>query len=117
MEYWKNLECYAAQAASCKEAINELNSELSLKVNNMHKHTVLDTQAAFISAVKCTAYIVGSVANDGALSFSSAPVIHASSREARTECARLARLSPGKLYIFVQLSGGEMVPTSHTISI
>lgn len=121
MEYWKKLESYAAYAALYKESVNELNNELNSKVNNMHKHTlhdtVLNTQANFIAAVKCNAYIVGSVAADGTLSFSPNPAVHATTGAARAECTRLARLSPGKLYVFVQLSGGEMVPTIHTISI
>lgn len=90
-----------------KEPINEL--------NNMND--TLKTPGQFVISVKRNNFIVGSVSADGTLSFSSNPTVHASASAARTECARLARLNPGKLYIFVQFAGGELVPVMNTVSI
>ena len=96
---------------SDKEQINELE-------NIMNETTQkLDTQGLFISALKrAESYIVGSVSEAGYISFNTNPVLHSSPNSARTECKRLAGLSPGKLFVFVRLVGAEMVPTN-TISI
>lgn len=77
----------------------------------------LNTQANFIEATKCGAYIVGSVSADGALSFSSKPAVHNSPQAARAECSRLSDANPGKLYLFVRLTGGQIRPVSTPISI
>jgi hypothetical protein len=92
---------------SNKEPINEL--------NNMNDS--LKTQNQFILSVKRNNFIVGSVREDGTLSFAGNPTVHASASAARAECARLARISPGKLYVFVQFAGGELVPATSTVSI
>ena len=92
--------------SNTEEVINELQ-----KMQNS-----LNTQANFIEATKCGAYIVGSVSAAGALSFSSNPVVHNSPQAARAECSRLSDASPGKLYIFVRLTGGQIRPASTPVS-
>ena len=88
-----------------KEPINEL--QIMDKIN---------TQQEAIQQVKNGTYIIGSVGANGLVSFSATPSIQYNSQNARAECKRLAAISPGKLFIFVKLSGGEMVPTA-TVSI
>lgn len=92
-----------------KEPVNEL-------TNITMDHT-LKTQAQFTISVKSNNFIVGSVSTDGTLSFSINPMQHVTAGAARAECARLARINPGRLYIFVQLAGGELVPIMSTLSI
>lgn len=90
-----------------KEQINEL--------ENMN--TKLITQNHFIDAIKAGGnYIIGSVDNFGHISFATNPANHPSAAHARAECKRLAKLTPGKLYLFVKLDGAEMVP-ANTLSI
>lgn len=91
------------------EPVNEL--------ENMTETQRLNTQANFIIAVRKNYFVVGSVDDRGTMSFASNPVVHGGASAARAECARLAKLNPGKLYIFVQLAGGEMVPATQTVSI
>lgn len=100
----------------CKVRVAEINNKEPInELTNMNDN--LKTQNQFILSVKRNNFIVGSVREDGTLSFAGNPTVHASASAARTECARLARLSPGKLYIFVQLAGGELSPTVTTVSI
>ena len=91
-----------------KEPINEL-----IPIMN----DTLKTQNQFVLSVKRNNFIVGSVTAEGTLSFSSNPTVHASASLVRAECVRLARLNPGKLYIFVQLAGGELTPAMTNLSI
>jgi hypothetical protein len=60
-------------------------------------------------AVTSRKFIVGSLTNAG-ISFAAMPVIHVSEASARTECDRLARVNPGKTYIYCQLLGGATLP-------
>ena len=61
-------------------------------------------------------YIVGSF--DGThFSVSGNPTIHTTSASARAECGRLANVTPGKMYIFLQLKGAELVPQAPRVSI
>lgn len=82
------------------------NAKFFNKHNTMN-HDKISTQANGESAVKARRYIVGSIFAAGELSFSVNPAIHFSANAARSECARLARLNPGKTYIFAQLVGAE----------
>ena len=68
-------------------------------------------------AVRSNAYIVGSFTDSGGLSFSTNPAIHHTAAEARKECARLSNITPGKMYVFVQLRGGELVPQNMRVSL
>lgn len=80
-------------------------------------NTKLVTQTNFIDAIKDGGnYIVGSVDSVGCVSFAQNPAYHRNAALARVECKRLAKLSPGRLYILVKLDGGEMVPAT-TLSI
>lgn len=89
------------------EPINELEE---LKMNP------ISTQNEAINAIKSQFYIIGSVDVAGNLSFSANPVIQPSASSARTECKRLASITPGKMYVFVQLRGAELIP-NNTVSI
>ncbi len=91
------------------ETINELESEV--KMND-----TLKTQAAAASAIRTRGYIVGSISTDGAFSVSANPRPHTHESDARAECARLAKASPGRMYVMLKLAGAEMVPVS-TLSI
>jgi hypothetical protein len=84
--------------------INELD-----ELTNM-KYTTAITKDGAIAAIRSKQFIVGSISDTGAFSFSADPKLHPTQSAARTECNRLAKLSPGKLYIFVQLQGAEMLP-------
>lgn len=62
-------------------------------------------------------FIVGSFSDQQGFSFSVNPVTHDNSAQARAECTRLAKLNPGKTFVFVQLCGGEhMLPRPTTVS-
>lgn len=68
------------------------------------------------SAIRNQFYIVGAFSVNGGVSFSPNPTIHTSASDARLECKRLAVNTPGKLYLFVKLSGAEFAPASITTS-
>ena len=84
-----------------KEPINELTP--MIKIN---------TQDVAINAVKTKQLIVGSVSPNGELSFSSNPTVHSFTTDARTEAKRLAKMSPGRMYVIAQLVGAELVPNN-----
>ena len=54
-------------------------------------------------------FIVGSIDENGKLSFSAQPVPHDYASQAIAECRRLAAKEPGKVFIVVQFIGGAMV--------
>lgn len=90
--------------------INELN-----KIMNQIKIT---TEKIAHDAVRNKQYIVGSFQSGTGISFSNTPTVQYSSMQARAECKRLAKLYPGKTFVFVQLHGAEMtVPQPQTVSI
>ena len=97
---------YDAYGNSIREPINEL--------ENMS--TPLRTQQEAINAIKLGNYMVVSVSGTGDWSMSPSPSAHANTTSARAECARLARLNPGKMFSFIKLAGAELVP-ANTISI
>lgn len=88
------------------ESINELDN-----MNNK-----LNTQSNAIVAIRSRQFIVGSVSDTGIFSVSPNPSVHNTLVEAKTEAKRLARLTPGKMYVSLQLAGGELVPNA-TISL
>jgi hypothetical protein len=91
--------------------INELN-----RINMTPK--TIDNQNSAHEAVRNKRYIVGSYQPGVGLSFSAVPVLHNYRADARTECRRLAKLNPGKTYLFVCLEGAEMtVAQPQTVSI
>lgn len=81
------------------------------------KMTQIDGIQAVISAVKSGGFIVGSFSPTMGLSFSATSVVHVDATDARKECKRLAALNPGKMFLFVRVTGAEMVPTTPTISV
>jgi hypothetical protein len=91
-------------------------SELNHLLTESLKMTRLDTQNAFMNAIRSRNFIVGSVDASGNLSFASNPTLHTNRTAARAEASRLAKLNPGKLYTFVELAGAELVP-NQTVSI
>lgn len=82
----------------------------------MNYTTSINSIASLINAIQSRKYIVGSFSATG-LSFASNPAIQNSERDARAECVRLAKLHPGKMFVFVELSGAEQVPVVTTLSI
>lgn len=82
----------------------------------MDETTKITTQSDAFDAIRQQGYIVGSIDYTGCISFSPSPKVHYGPQSARSECARLAKTSPGKAFFFVKLVGAEMVPTN-TISI
>jgi hypothetical protein len=97
------------------EPINELDDDYSVyttkNLNTMNDK--LNTQSAFLSAVRSAYFIVGSVDASGSLSFAANPAKHENSSLARLECKRLAAAYPGKAYIFVKFAGAELVPNQY----
>ena len=69
----------------------------------------ITSQAIGEHAVKTQRFIVGSVNQNGEVSFASNPALHNDVYAARAECKRLAVQNPGKTFIFVQLKGAERV--------
>lgn len=99
------------EISTTTEAINELQ-----KLYKEPKMNKIQTQAAALQAVKQHDIIIGSFDSNGFFSAAQNPSPHPTVVEARTECKRLARLTPGKAFVFLTLSGAEMVPVQ-TISI
>lgn len=94
-------EWYYHYATGTKEPICELNE------NKMEKITSL-TQA--MNTIRARMFIVASVDENGHFSMSASPAYHASLALAKGEARRLAKLTPGKMYVPMQLTGGEMLP-------
>ena len=99
-----------------QKAIANFNNDFEPKMNET---TILRTQDDAINAVRNQFYIIGSVANNGDLSFSASPTIHRTPQDARQECKRLASQNHGRVFVFVRLQGAELVlvPIASTISI
>lgn len=76
----------------------------------------IQTQEQAIANVRLSRFIIASVDSNGAWSVAQRPVPHTTASEVRAECKRLAKVNPGKMFVFVELSGAELVP-SNTVSI
>lgn len=92
------------------------NTTLTLEVQKMTTIKISD-QTSAISAIRGSNFIVGSVDASGNFSIASNPAIQYDAGAARTECKRLAWLTPGRLYFFTRFAGAEMVPTTPVVSI
>ena len=93
------------------EHINELSHII------MTPQKITDQNSAH-EAVRNKRYIVGSYQPGVGISFSAIPALHNYRATARDECRRLAKLNPGKTYLFVCLEGAELtVPQPTTVSI
>lgn len=74
-------------------------NQTTFKINN---------RETFVAAVKGTGFIVGSFSTDtNSINFSTNPVVQPDAGSARAECRRLAKLNPGKFYVFVRFGGAE----------
>ena len=113
-EALKDLGYYTTRCDLYHSALG--NTTLTLEVQQMTS-TKMTTQTQAISAIRGSNFIVGSVDSLGNFSIASNPAIQYDAGAARTECKRLAKLSPGKLYFFTRFAGAEMVPTTPTVSI
>jgi len=90
-------------------------NELNLIMNQPQK---INNQNSAHEAVRNKRYIVGSYQPGVGLSFSAIPVLHNYRADARSECRRLAKLNPGRTYLFVCLEGAEMtIAQPQTVSI
>lgn len=93
-------------------------SILGLVYNQMQNmNDKIQTQANAVSAVRGNNIVLMSCDSQGVMSMASSPAVHYTPASARAECARLAKINPGKLFVYAKLAGGEMVPFSNTISI
>ena len=87
-----------------KEPINEL--------EDMNEITQITTQESAFNVIKLQGYIIGSIDAQGNVSVSNSPKVHWGPHSARTECARLAKINPGKAFFFTKMIGAEMVPNT-----
>lgn len=106
------------------EIVVALTKHRNIDINSIHElHQIMitrtiDSQTAAHEAVRNKRYIVGSYHPHSGISFSAEPALHNLRADARAECKRLAKLNPGKTFLFVCLEGAEMtVPQPTTISI
>ena len=88
--------------------------ELTKQGSKMEERTCQDIA---LDSVRQGLFIVGSIDINGAVSFSTNPIVHNNAHAARAESKRLAAMNPGKAFIFVKLAGAELVPSARTISI
>ena len=86
------------------------------KIRSEGKQMDRTNQEIALDNVRNGVYIIGSIDVHGSISFSANPAVHQTAALARQEAARLARANPGKAFVFVKMSGAELVPTA-TISI
>ena len=99
-------------SVSCE---NWLKMEELKSIMNILKIT---NQAIMYSVARNKQYIVGSYTESAGVSFNIAPTVQYSASQARAECKRLAKLYPGKTFVFVRLEGAEMtVAQPTTVSI
>lgn len=68
------------------------------------------SQALALQNVKSRKYVIGTVDDKGYFSISSRPFFQGNEQDAKRECDRLATQNPGKAFIYMQLSGGSMLP-------
>lgn len=87
------------------------------KATNQLYNKTMNKQEIALANVRNGKYIVGSIDIERGLSFNSNPATHDTPQTARTECARLAKMYPGKAFVFVKMAGAELVPVSQTVSI
>lgn len=74
-------------------------------------------QNVVLNHVRNAGFIIGSIDATGNLSFASNPMVHPDAISARKECKRLADITPGKAFTFVQFRGAELVPMAQSVSI
>lgn len=72
----------------------------------------LRTQNEAIAAIKGSLFIVGSVSANGDFSVATSPTVHRDITSARLEAKRLAGVYTGKMFVILNLAGGELIPTT-----
>lgn len=87
------------------------------KMMDAKKETAYNGLESVLNNIKANLFIVGSFSTTSGLSFTGSPVLHPTAEAARAECKRLANNMPGKLYLFVKLSGAELVPVQKSVSV
>lgn len=119
--YARRKELYASEFDCVKQARKVVENNFKYyneMMNNKMEHTkYMNDFSSTILSIKAGKFIVGSFTEQSGLSFSEKPVTHDTAIEARTECKRLAKLNPGKLFVFVKLAGAELLPVNTTVSI
>lgn len=73
-------------------------------IHELTQHTTM-SQTKALQNVSARNYIVGSIDTYGRWSFSGEPAFHGTETEAKREADRLARITPGKAYVYVKLAG------------
>lgn len=86
-----------------------VNKEPIYELNYMEK---INSQAQAMNVIRARMYVIASVDENGYFSMAASPAVHASASLAKAESRRLAKLSPGKMYVPMLLTGGEMLPKS-----
>jgi len=106
------------------EFVADLTKYHNIDINSIHElHQIMNTtkiinQATMHDTVRNKQFIVGSFQPATGLSFAAIPTVQYSATQARSECKRLAKMYPGKTFVYVQLQGAEMtVPQPTTVSI
>ena len=106
-----------------KTNFNNINELLDYVLNDtkatsqLYNKEMKTNQEIALNNVRNGKFIIGSISTTGELSFSNTPATHDTPQSARVECARLAKLHPGKAFVFVKFTGAELVPMTRTISI
>lgn len=78
----------------------------------MNETMRLRTQNEAIAAIKGSLFIVGSIGSNGDFSVAASPTVHRDITSARMEAKRLAGVYTGKLFVILNLAGGELIPTT-----
>jgi hypothetical protein len=78
------------------------------ELNKIMNQITITNESALHTTIRNKQYIIGSFHPTTGISFSKAPAVQYSAIQARAECKRLAKLHPGKTFVFVRLDGGEM---------
>ena len=97
------------------ELLNYINA--NAKQEKMEKTQKINHQQLALDHVRANVYIVGSIDQNGSISFSANPMVHHNPQDARKECKRLASINTGKAFVFVRMVGAELVPTAQAVSI
>lgn len=102
--------------------LGETPNDLSvLNQPNSSNMTIANKQVLNFNSVdavtRAGGFIVGSVSTTEGFSTSTTPAVHETAVSARNECARLARLNPGKNFVFLKISGLERIDPNPRVSI
>jgi hypothetical protein len=73
-------------------------------IDRLAKHNLSQAKSYFHVELTATGYIVGSVTLSG-LTFAPYAKIHKSLADVRTETERLAKLNPGKTFVYLEIRG------------